>query len=209
MVTLLLCFFVIIAAMSVIDPIKVKKLNPDYVEDPIEEELLDLDEILALVDTIRVQQDIWDVTDRDKEPNGVWLKVLGDASFQSGSADLKPAFERVLDGIAQAYVDSLIDMRIQVEGHTDDEPITGRLLEIYPSNWELATARSLAVVHYLESEGVPHKLLTPVAFADTQPDTLAHAERIQADSTIVLDGDAWLRERRRLDRRVVIRFIRF
>jgi chemotaxis protein MotB len=42
--------------------------------------------------------------------------------------------------------------RILVEGHTDDVPIDQDYRHIFPSNWELSTARASRVLHYLLKE---------------------------------------------------------
>ena len=70
--------------------------------------------------------------------------------------------------------------------------------------------------HYLEEQGVPHQYLSAVGFADTQPDTLAHQEALAGQLGVPVDSltvnasaELGIRERRALDRRVIIRFIRF
>ena len=84
--------------------------------------------------------------------------------FPSGSADLADAGEAVLARLRPALLS--VDARIDVEGHTDDRPIsTGR----YPSNWELSAARAAAVVRSLIGAGVPRERLRAVGFADTKP----------------------------------------
>jgi chemotaxis protein MotB len=53
---------------------------------------------------------------------------------------------------------------IIVQGHTDSRPVKGG---IYPSNWELSSARAGGVVRYLESQGFPSKRMRAVGMADT------------------------------------------
>jgi len=56
--------------------------------------------------------------------------------------------------------------RMRIEGNTDDLPIaTSR----FPSNWELSTARALAVRQWLEEQGVDAKRMSVAGFADNQP----------------------------------------
>ena len=43
---------------------------------------------------------------------------------------------------------------IVVEGHTDSDNIPKSLQKIYPSNWELSSARASKVVNYLIDIGV-------------------------------------------------------
>jgi chemotaxis protein MotB len=53
-----------------------------------------------------------------------------------------------------------------VAGHTDDNPIKSAK---FPSNWELSAARSVAVVKFLQDEGVPPGNLSAAGFAAFQP----------------------------------------
>jgi chemotaxis protein MotB len=45
------------------------------------------------------------------------------------------------------------DQNLLVEGHTDNTPLSPALKERFPSNWELSTARAVAVVRFLQKEG--------------------------------------------------------
>lgn len=76
---------------------------------------------------------------------------------------------------------------LQVDGHTDRRPIsTAR----FPSNWELSTARALAIVKFLRDQGIPAKRLAATGFgeyhpldpADT-PEALARNRRIELKLT--------------------------
>jgi chemotaxis protein MotB len=60
-----------------------------------------------------------------------------------------------------------LDGAIRVEGHTDNIPIS---TEKYPSNWELSTARAVAVLKYLISEcGIAPERLSAVGYGDSRP----------------------------------------
>ncbi|MBL8445671.1 MAG: peptidoglycan -binding protein [Zoogloeaceae bacterium] len=55
---------------------------------------------------------------------------------------------------------------LQVDGHTDRRPIsTAR----FPSNWELSTARALAIVKFLRDQGVPAQRLAATGFGEFHP----------------------------------------
>lgn len=84
--------------------------------------------------------------------------------FSSGSAELAPAGRAVLDKMVQAL--QFVDSRVDVEGHTDNVPIATTL---YPSNWELSTARAAAVARFLIDAGMTPGRLRAVGFADTRP----------------------------------------
>ena len=59
-----------------------------------------------------------------------------------------------------------IDWILRVDGHTDDRPIS---TPQFASNWELSTARAIAVVKFLESQGLPPQRLAATGFAEYQP----------------------------------------
>ncbi len=55
---------------------------------------------------------------------------------------------------------------LQVDGHTDARPIA---TERFPSNWELSTARALAIVKFLRSQGVPATRLAATGYGEFHP----------------------------------------
>jgi chemotaxis protein MotB len=88
-----------------------------------------------------------------------------DVLFESGSAALGREGQSVISEVA-AVLSEFPDRRFQVEGHTDNVPIaTAR----FPSNWELSSARSLAVVRLLAQRGVPPENLSGAAYGEFQP----------------------------------------
>src|SRR5215470_6487607 len=93
------------------------------------------------------------------------IQIVGDrfvfqseVLFDSGSADIGPDGQDQLDVLATTLILLLpeipqdIDWVLRVDGHTDDRPISSSQ---FPSNWELSTARAVAVVKYLASRGLP------------------------------------------------------
>ncbi len=65
---------------------------------------------------------------------------------------------------------------IRVDGHTDTRPIN---TPQFPSNWELSSARAIAVVRYLRELGIPETRLAATGFAHMHPienrdDEIAH-----------------------------------
>jgi chemotaxis protein MotB len=58
---------------------------------------------------------------------------------------------------------------VQVQGHTDDVPISGRLAERFPSNWELSAARAVNVARFLQERGVDPTLLSATGYSEYRP----------------------------------------
>jgi len=89
--------------------------------------------------------------------------------FDSGSAEIKSSGLSVLKRVGDILRD-VTDKEIRVEGHTDNVPISSRLQEKFPSNWELSTARATNVVHFLEeSVGISGELLFACGFGEYRP----------------------------------------
>jgi chemotaxis protein MotB len=108
--------------------------------------------------------------------------------FDSGKADIKPAGLEVLKRVGD-ILKEVADKDIRVEGHTDDVPISPRLQQTFPSNWELSTARATNVVHFLQDRvGIAGERLSacgfsqysPIAANDT-PEGRAQNRRIQIE----------------------------
>ncbi len=96
------------------------------------------------------------------------VNMVDKVLFDSGSAVIKKNGEKVLDRVAE-ILKNVKDQQIKVEGHTDNVPISSRLAERFPSNWELSTARATTVVRYLQGRGVPPEYLSAEGYAEYQP----------------------------------------
>lgn len=88
--------------------------------------------------------------------------------FPSGSAEIKKAGRAVIKRVGD-IVKSIADKDIQVEGHTDNVPISPRLQDKFASNWELSAARAATVVRLLRDQGIPGERLAAVGFGEFQP----------------------------------------
>jgi len=75
--------------------------------------------------------------------------------FNSGSATINDKGKEALLQIADSLRHQTQNYNnIRVEGHTDNIPIAdGPIKKIFPSNWELSSARAISVVRFLELEG--------------------------------------------------------
>jgi chemotaxis protein MotB len=97
---------------------------------------------------------------------GLVIRLLTDkVLYDSGSATLNPAASPMLDRIAQ-LLRTEFDHPIVVEGHTDDQPISGAQ---FPTNWELSTARATAVVRFFIRDHVAPGRLAASGYGAMHP----------------------------------------
>jgi chemotaxis protein MotB len=89
--------------------------------------------------------------------------------FQSGEARISKRGEEVLSRVGGVLA-PIDDRQILVSGHTDTTPISPKLKEQFPTNWELSTARATNVVRFLaEKASVPADRLVASGHGEHQP----------------------------------------
>lgn len=93
------------------------------------------------------------------------IQLPQDVLFNSGSATLGEDGRETVSAVGAVLAD-LPDRQFQIEGHTDDVPIS---TERFPSNWELSTARALSVVRLLVESGVDPEGLSGAGYGEFQP----------------------------------------
>jgi chemotaxis protein MotB len=98
---------------------------------------------------------------------GIHVNLSNGILFPTGSAQLDDVGREVLLKVSRELART--DNRIIVEGHTDDVPIRGALGELYPSNWELAAARSARVVRLFEQAGIDGGRLEVISHGEMRP----------------------------------------
>ncbi len=102
--------------------------------------------------------------------NQVTIRLPGKNLFASAETTLQPEGTKILSSVAEILSAQLDDLPIRVEGHTDNVPIGGSLLEIYPSNLHLSAARASAAVEFLIEKGqLRPDLLEAVGKGQTVP----------------------------------------
>jgi chemotaxis protein MotB len=90
-------------------------------------------------------------------------------NFASGSAELPQDALPVLREIT-AFLTNYPDHPVVIEGHTDNDPIMGKLKEKFPDNKTLSQARCQAVKDFfVQTERLPEKLFTAIGYGDTRP----------------------------------------
>jgi chemotaxis protein MotB len=152
--------------------------SPEADEKDIRDEVLTYDEVMALIKETQLDAEMLrrllqteikeGQIDVESTARTILIRIREKGSFASGSALLNSSFVGVIDKIANALTQ--IEGRIAVEGHTDDVPIN---TFAYPSNWDLSSARSVAVVRrMLDISPLRPTRITASGFADTRPQAI-------------------------------------
>ena len=132
-----------------------------------------------------------------EEERGLVISLIGSGHFEPASARLTDQIERILIKVGKLIRN--LNSFIRIEGHTSERPVaTGRSVERYETNWELASQRAINVLRYLhDSEDVdPEKMSAttygkyrPISSSDT-PEGRAINRRIDI---VVLKGKKYKR----------------
>ncbi len=80
---------------------------------------------------------------------GLVITFLSEVFFDSGKDIIRQDGKESLKKVAEVLNQNVPDSNVAIEGHTDNQPIKH---SGWKSNWELSSARALAVLHYLTDE---------------------------------------------------------
>ncbi len=151
------------------DELKRLKADYEYLQKRKKEELTQLKTTYdELVEGLKSEIEAGEVQIR-RMKDRLSVNLVEKILFDSGKAALKPSGVKILRKVG-AELAKIEGKRIQIEGHTDNVPIGGRLKEKYPTNWELSASRALAVVRILEKDvGIDPTLLSSAGYGEYQP----------------------------------------
>ncbi len=138
----------------------------------VEEKTTELASLKGATDKLREQMkdeiakgDIQLTESGDRLRVGLVDKIL----FDSGAVSISKRGEGVLARVG-AILAGIDDRQIQVSGHTDNTPISDKLKQQFPTNWELSMARATNVVRFLQDKaGVPPERLVASGHGEFQP----------------------------------------
>lgn len=92
------------------------------------------------------------------------VELATDILFASGSASLSKDGKAAIVEVAE-LLKTIPVRKFQVEGHTDNVPMKGA----FKSNWELASARALTVLHAMVDAGLAPERISAARFGDSRP----------------------------------------
>jgi len=163
MVTLLLAFFVLFFAISQVDQVKFEMIMEYFNKS----ETMPLHVLEQKFKELVKSHELEESVDVALTPAGLLVNFQDNILYDSGQAKLRENAFPVLNSLADILnAQDVVERHIQVEGHTDSVPLAQNAL--YPSNWELSTARSASVIRYLLQRAVSAKRFVAVGYADTR-----------------------------------------
>ncbi len=187
MMTLLFAFFVLLAAISTMDPVKLQemansqgkslgskikaagKAEEEGEFEPIENLAQMKEAIEETIEEMKKENPKGEPPiDIETSAKGLIVNIKGDFAFPSGKADMKPELQKLL-------VDEIIPkiqlsvFQVEVAGHSDSDPMPKKWQKFYKSNWELSAARGAACVRYMIDKGVPAPRLLAAGYGDWYP----------------------------------------
>lgn len=176
MMTLLLCFFVLLISLSVFQKEQlITALNSlreglgvmPKLSQPIEVERKSLEqkEQEALIKIAKEIEPLEQVT-VIMTMKGLKIQLENPVLFATGEAELKSNAKEILSQISDILKKSNIDNEINISGHTDNVPIH---TPQFPSNWELSTYRATSVLRYLIEEGLPPEKMSASGYGQYRP----------------------------------------
>lgn len=191
MMTLLLCFFVLLFSMSTIDLEKFsliisqlqqqlgvldggRTISPEEMIDSgqrdeligqIERSRMEFEQLYMEIRAYLEERGLEEEVEVAFVDEGLLIRFPGQILFELGRAELLPEAREILGELASLF--DALENEVTVEGHTDDWPIS---TPEFPSNWELSTTRATNVIRYLiEGKGLPPEQFSAAGYGEFQP----------------------------------------
>lgn len=183
LVTLLLCFFVMLYAFSNLDVKKFQGImayfqgsrgvldgsNVIEMPDLRDQEEIDLEELKNALEEYATSSNLEEEITVSIDERGLIIRFMDRVLFDPGKAELKPEAREILDTVAEILQrDEFKDKAIKVEGHADTTPVSPK--DGFPTNWELSTARATNVLRYLvEQKGIEGERISASGYSYYRP----------------------------------------
>jgi chemotaxis protein MotB len=132
-----------------------------------------------------------------KTDEGIVITLSDLLLFAEGGTYLSEKGHDILKKVAAVL--SKLAYHVKIKGHTDSSPISS---PIYPSNWELSSARASMVVRLLVDNGVPPQYISAEGYAHYYPvatNDTAKGRALNRRVEIVYERDSIARQLAGLD----------
>lgn len=166
LMTLVACFFILMMAFANYDPATFQRKaevmakyfhgENDLSDSKMKQLMVELQSISNMDNVIKIKQN----------DEGLDIVLNVKSFFNLGKATLTENSEKFIDLVIDKIMSTHKNVRVLVEGHTDNIPIRSRY---FPSNWELSAARASTVVRRFETKGFDKNFLVAIGYGDTKP----------------------------------------
>ena len=164
LVTLLLCFFILLFSMCKYEIEKFKSVAESFKPLPAGTPFMEEgnDSVVEQISKNVENTELGDSTNVTAESRGVVVSFSAQAFFEPESSELTADARKELQRFAQLLF--LLPNPIQIERHTDNTPLTK-----WSSGWELSGARAARVARFLIETGLEADKVTAKAFGANRP----------------------------------------
>jgi len=165
LVTLLLCFFILLFSMCRTDVEKSKQISDSIKSMPPGSPFLfngqssNLDKASKDLEQLEVPDDV----SISASKKGVEVTFSKTVAFDQGSIKLSKKAKDTL--IKMLPIIGQLQNIIEISGHTDESDSNKK----YPSNWELSVARASVIASFLESKKIPTERIQVAGYGDSRP----------------------------------------
>ena len=187
MMTLLFAFFVLLAAISTMDPVKLQEMSNSEGKslgskikssgkaelegefEPIKNLAAMKKEMEETIEEMKKESPKGDPPiDIQTSSKGLIVNIKGDYAFPIGKASMKEELKGLLD---EEIIPKIQNSPFQVEvaGHSDSDRIPKKWRKTFATNWELSAARGASVVRYMIDKGIPAPRLLAAGYGPWAP----------------------------------------
>jgi chemotaxis protein MotB len=187
MMTLLFAFFVLLAAISTMDPVKLQEMSNSEGKslgskikssgkaeeegefEPIKNLAAMKKEMEETIEEMKKESPKGDPPiDIQTSSKGLIVNIKGDYAFPIGKASMKEELKGLLD---EEIIPKIQNSPFQVEvaGHSDSDRMPKKWRKTFATNWELSAARGASVVRYMIEKGIPAPRLLAAGYGPWAP----------------------------------------
>ena len=187
MMTLLFAFFVLLAAISTMDPVKLqemansegKSLGSKIKADGKAEEEGEFEPIKNLAEMKKEMEETIEEMKKDNpkgdppidiqtSSKGLIVNIKGDYAFPIGKASMKEELKGLLDEEIIPKI-AASPFQVEVAGHSDSDRMPKKWRKNFATNWERSAARGASVVRYMIDKGIPAPRLLAAGYGPWAP----------------------------------------
>ena len=164
LVTLLLCFFILLFSSSKYETMKFKSLAASFKPLPAGTPFMNegKDSIVEQIAQQLEESELGDDANINVEEKGVVVSFKASAYFKTNSAKLNAKAVKEMTRFSKLIF--LLPNKIQIEGHTEKKQ-----QDNWDSTWELAGARASKIARFFIENGLDPKKITIKSFGSSRP----------------------------------------